>query len=115
MRAAREPSPSYNSFWLTDPDKFPAAVFHFKEIIANSQVIDSSLQQFITGVVSSAVVTAVTAIQTKHENKMLSLWEMIEKFLLLKESPSATPPLNPDATPKVLPGGDSLPKASTER
>ena len=46
---------------------------------------------------------------------MLSLWEMIEKSLLLRESPSATPPPNSDAILKALPSGDSLPKALTER
>ncbi len=40
---------------------------------------------------------------------------MIEKSLLLRESSSATPPPDPDATPKSLSAGDSLPKASTER
>ena len=46
---------------------------------------------------------------------MLSLREMIEKSLLLRESPSATPPPDPDATPKTLPSSDPLPKAPTER
>ena len=59
--------------------------------------------------------TVVTAIQTKHKNKMLFFWEMIKKSLLLRESPSVTPPPNPDATPKSLPGSDSLLKASTKR
>lgn len=62
-----------------------------------------------------AVAIAVAAIQAKHENKMFSLWEMIKKSLLLRESSSMTPPLDPDVTSKALPGGDSLPKASTER
>lgn len=35
--------------------------------------------------------------------------------LLFRESPSATPPPDPDATPKVILGGDSLPKTTTER
>ena len=46
---------------------------------------------------------------------MFSLQVMIEKSLLLRESPSATLPHNSDATPKALSGGDSLPKPSTER
>ena len=114
-RAAREPSPSYDSSWLTNPDKFPAAVSRLEEIMANSQIMDSSLQQSISNAVSSAVAAAVAAMQAKHENEMLSLREMIEKSLLLRESPSSTPPPDPDATPKALPAGDSLPKASTER
>ena len=98
-----------------DTDKFPATVASFKELIANSQVMDSSLQQSITSVVLSAIATAVAAIQAKHKNKMLSLWEMIEKSLLLKESLSAAPPPNPNGSPKALPGGDSLMKASAKR
>lgn len=46
---------------------------------------------------------------------MLSFWEMIEKSLFLRESPSTTPPPDPDATPKTLPRGDCLSKALTER
>ncbi len=59
--------------------------------------------------------TAVAAIQGKHENEILALREMIEKSLLLRESPSATPPPDPDAAPKALLGADSLPKVLTER
>ena len=46
---------------------------------------------------------------------MLSLREMIEKSLLLRDSQSVTLPPDPDATPKSLFAGDSLPKPSTER
>ena len=77
--------------------------------------MDSSLQQSISNAVLSAVAAAVAAIQGKHENEMLSLWEMIEKSLLLRESPSPTPPPDPDATLKTLPAGVSLSKALTER
>ena len=77
--------------------------------------MDSSLQQLITSAVASAVTTAVASIQAKRESEMLSLWEMIEKSLLLRESPPLTPAPDPDAAPKSLPAGDSLPKASTER
>ncbi len=114
-RTAREPSPSYDPSWLTDADKFPKAVSRFEEIMANSKIMDSSLQQSITSAVSSAVATAVASIQAKHESEILSLREMIEKSLLLRESPSSTPPPDPDATPKSFPAGDSLQKASTER
>ena len=98
-----------------DADKFPEAVSRFEEITANSKIMDSSLQQSITSAVSSAVATAVASIQAKHESEMLSLREMIEKSLLLRESPSSTPPPDPNATQKSLPAGDSLQKASTER
>ncbi len=77
--------------------------------------MDSSLQQSITSAVASAIATAVASIQAKHENEILFLREMIENSLLLRESPSSTLAPNPDATPKSLPAGDSLPKPSTER
>ena len=95
----------YNSSWLTNADKFPKAVARLKEITANSQVMDSSLKQSITSAVISAVATAVADIQTKHESKMLSLREMIEKSLLLRKSPP-----EPDATPKAYPAANSHPK-----
>lgn len=46
---------------------------------------------------------------------MLLLQEMIEKFLLLRESPSTTSPLNPNTISNVRPSGDSVPKVSIER
>ncbi len=77
--------------------------------------MDSSLQQSISSAIVSIVATAVSSIQAKYETKILSLRKMIEKSLLLRESPSATPPPDPDATPKTLLGSDPLPKALTER
>ena len=105
----------YNSSWLTNADKFPETVAHFKEITAHSQIMDSSLQQSITSAVTSAVVTGIADIQAKYEGKMLSLREMIKKSLLLKESPSATPPPDSDTTSKAHHGVDSLLKAITKR
>lgn len=55
----------YDTSWLTDTDKFPAIVAHFEELLANSQVMDSSLQQSIISALSFAVATAVAAIQAK--------------------------------------------------
>lgn len=107
--------PSYNPSWLTNADRFPATVSYFKEIIANSQVMDSSLQQSITSAVLFAVATTVTAIQAKHVNKMLAFREIIEKSLLLQDFPSATPPPDPDPSPKTLSIADSLPKTTTEK
>ena len=52
----------YNPSWLTDTDKFPAAIARFEEIIADSQMMDSSLQQSITSAVTSAVATAVATV-----------------------------------------------------
>ncbi len=46
---------------------------------------------------------------------MLSLREMIEKSLLLRDSPSATLPPDPDAPLKAHPGADPLPKSTIER
>ena len=110
-RAATSASSRFYDFsWLTNADKFPKAVARLKEITANSQVMDSSLQQSITSAVTSAVATAVADIQAKHESEMLSLREMIEKSLLLRESSP-----DPDATPKAHPGADSQPKTTTER
>ena len=72
--------------------------------------MDSSVEQSIASAVTSAVAVAVGAMQAKHEEEMFSLREMIKKFLLLKESPSAIPP-----TPETHPSADSLPKTTTER
>lgn len=113
--AASASSGFYDSSWLTDVDMFPKVVAHFEEVIANSCTMNSSLQQLITSVVTSAITRAVTFIQAKHDNKMLSLWEMIKISLLVRKSPSATPLPNHDATPKAYLGNDSLPKTSTER
>ena len=63
---------------------------------------------------TSAVATTVAAVQAKHENEMLALREMIEKSLFLRESPSTTPPPDPNASPKALTATNSLLKA-TER
>ena len=105
----------YDLSWLTNTDKFPEAVACFAEIIADSRAMDSFLQQSIASAITFAVATAVISIQAKHESEMLFLREMIKKSLLLRDSLSATPPPNPDATPKAPPGGDFLPKVSTER
>lgn len=69
----------------------------------------------ITSVVTSAVATAVVFIKIKHDNRMLPLWEMIKKFVLVRESLSTTPPPNYDATLKRHPNNDFLPKATTEQ
>lgn len=65
--------------------------------------------------VTPTVTTAVVAIQTKHESEMLSLREIIEKSLLLRESPSTTTLSDPDVSLKAHPTIDSLPKNTTER
>lgn len=52
----------YDSSWLTNADKFPEAIARFKEVIANSQIMDSSLQQSIASVVTFAIAIAVTSI-----------------------------------------------------
>lgn len=77
--------------------------------------MDSSLQQSIANAVLSIVAIAIVAIQTKHKNEMLTLQEMIEKSLVLRESPSATPLSDPDAVSKAFFGADSLPKVLAER
>ena len=105
----------YNSSWLINTDKFSEAVACFAEIIADYHTIDSSLQQSIASAVTFVVTTMVASIQAKHESEMLSLREIIEKSLLLRDSASATPPPDPDAAPKVRPGANPLPKSKTER
>ncbi len=113
--AAIASSRFYNSSWLIDTDKFSRTVAHFDEITVNSQIIDFSLQQSIMSAVTSAVATVVAAIQVKHKSEMLSHWEMIEKSLFLRESPSTTPPPDPNVSPKAHPTANSLLKNSTER
>lgn len=105
----------YDSSWLINTNKFFETIAHFKKLITNSQTIDSFLQQSIASGVTSAVVITVISIQAKHDNEMLSLQEIIEKSLLVKESLSATPPPDYDATPKEHPSNNSLPKTTTER
>lgn len=61
------------------------------------------------------VATAIASIMTKHYNKLLSLWEMIERSLLVRKSPSATLFPDLDATLKALPGNDSLSKTKSKR
>lgn len=114
-RTSREPSSSYKSFWLTDIDKFPATVFCFEEIPTNSPVMDFSLQQSITNAVSSAMATAIAAIQTKHKSKMFALRKRIKKSLLLTNSTSATLIPNSDTALKTFLDSDFLPKTCTKR
>lgn len=64
---------------------------------------------------SFAMATTVAAIQAKYENKMFFFWEMIEKSLFLKKSPSTILPPDLDTTPKSLLDDNSLPKVLTER
>lgn len=63
----------YDFFWLTNTNKFPRVVAHFNKIIANSQIMDSSLQQSIISTVTFAVATAIAAVQAKYESEMFSL------------------------------------------
>lgn len=77
--------------------------------------MDPTVKQSIASTVTSAVTVAIDVIQAKHKEEMLALQEMIKKSLLLKESPSAIPLPDPDATLKAHPGANSLPKTSTKR
>ena len=60
--AASASSRFYDPSWLTDTNKFPAAVARFEEIKGNSQMMDSSFQQSITSAMTSAVATAIAAV-----------------------------------------------------
>lgn len=57
--------------------------------------IDPAIQYSIFNAVTSVVITAMAAIQVKHKEEMLILQEMIEKFLLFKESASFILPPKP--------------------
>ena len=76
--------------------------------------IDPAIQHSIYNPVTSAVAAALASAQTKHEEEILALREMIEKALLLIESGSFTPPSNPNASSKLSSPADLLLK-STER
>lgn len=52
----------YDFSWLIDTDKFPVAVACFEKIIANSQIMESSLQQSITSVVTSVIAITVAVV-----------------------------------------------------
>lgn len=77
-------------------------------------VIDLAIQHLISSAVTSAVVAVMASAQTKHKEKMLALREMIEKALLLRESGSSTPLLDPNASSKLSLPAD-LPSKSTKR
>ena len=101
-RVARSASPRfYNSSWFINANAFPQTVARFEEIVARSRNMDSSIQQSITSAVTFVVATAVAVIQTKYESEMLSLRKMIEKSLLLRDSPLTTPPPDPNTSAKV--------------
>lgn len=74
--------------------------------------MDSSIQQSLVSAVTSAVTTAVTAIQIKYESEMLSLHELIEKSLLLRDSSLAIPPPDLDASAKLSTPPDDPTKTS---
>lgn len=104
----------YNSYWLIDTNKFPKIIVYFKKLIADFWIIDSTIQQLITNVVIFVVVIAVTAIQTKYENKMLSLYKIIEKSLFLRDFPMTIPSPDHDTSAKMSTPPDNLTK-TTER
>lgn len=101
----------YDNFWLTNTDTFLQAVVCFEKITTRSQDMDSSIQQSIISVVTSTMTTAVAAIQANYKGKMLFLYEIIEKSLFLKDSPSAILSLNPNASTNVFIPSNTFPKA----
>lgn len=52
----------YDSFWLTDVDKFLKVVAHFEEITASSLVMHFFFQQSITSAVTFIIATTVATI-----------------------------------------------------
>lgn len=64
---------------------------------------------------TSIVSTTVPAIQSKYDDNILSLHELIERFLLLKDSPSAIPPSDLDTAAKAFFSANILLIASTKK
>lgn len=77
--------------------------------------IDPSIQQSIASAVTFAVATVIAAVQVNHDDNILSLRKLIKKSLLLKNSPSPTPLLNPDTASKALSSANTFPKALIEK
>lgn len=77
--------------------------------------MDSSIQQFITSAILFIIAIAIAVIQAKHKDKMLSLYKMIKKSLLLKDSLAITSFFNPDAAFKPHFAINSLPEILTKR
>lgn len=77
--------------------------------------MDSSMQWSIAYVVTSAVATAVVAIQFKYDDNMLFLRKLIKRSLLLKDFPSTTPSSNSDAVAKTPFSTNILLKTSIKR
>lgn len=70
------------------------------------------IEQSIASTVTSTVTVAADAIQAKHKEEMLALQEMIEKFLLFKDSIFFIPSLDPNAFSKAFPLIDLQSKAT---
>lgn len=64
---------------------------------------------------TSVIAIAIAIIQAKYESKILSLYEMTKKLLLLKDFSLAIPPSNPDSTIKAHPSTNALLRALTKR
>lgn len=56
--------------------------------------MDPTVKQSVVNAVTSTVAAAVSAIQTKHKEKMPALQEIIEKFLFFRDSSFFTSPPN---------------------
>lgn len=107
---------SYDVAWLINTNFYLDAVSLFQELTSGIflPAIDLAVQHLISSAVTSAVAAAMASAQTKHKEKMLALRKMIEKTLLLRESGSSTPPLDPNASSKLSSPAD-LPSKSTKR
>lgn len=76
--------------------------------------IDPAIHHSISSTITSTVATAMAGAQTKYDEEMLALYEMIEISLLFRESGFSTSPPNPNASSKVAPPAD-LPSKATEK
>lgn len=116
IRVARSDfSHFYKAFWLTDVDKFLEPVARFGYITTKSQVMNSSIQQFITSAVISTITIAVATILTKHKDQMLSFREIIKKSLFLQDSFLVISLSNADITLKAYILTNTTSKTSTNR
>lgn len=102
----------YNITWLISTNSYSRAVFCFQEII--SHILPLAIDFFIQQSISSIIISAVMAIQAKHNNNMLYLYKPIERFLLLKDFSSTTLLFNPNTAAKVPFCTNTLLKISTK-
>lgn len=69
----------------------------------SSQTIDPLIDQFIVSIVIFVVTNTIVTLQAKHNEKMLSLYKLIQKSSPSNISlPSPTPPADSKVLPKLI-------------